>query len=805
MPTTPFRITPSTAIELNDTLSAGSYTLAPTTVGEFDNIAYALNSDVYIAEGATLTIAPGVVIKRHELWENANLVVHGTLVAQGTTESPIVFTDIKDDTYGGDTNTDGNASLPQTNYGAGMQLYATSGNSSTLSHCYFRYGGSLLCLDSDPTITNCHFFKNETSLIVTQNGMPTVENNVFEQDVSVPISLSYATNCDLTNNSLVDNAIQAIRLWGIDNPTEPTTYSLFKRKVGEIENVPYLVTNDLDIPTNVWLTLTPGLIIKHSNVSSRMNVSGTLRAEGTADEPIVFTSLRDDQYGGDTNNDGDATCPGLNDWGSLYKHDVESNANLNHCIIRFSANGIRTGANAFQIHNTVFEHNWVGITLIAGCSLQVDSCIFIANKRGIQISNGQLTVQLSQFHNNEVYDIDNQATQAVEAMANWWGTNHTFDMQNLGANQNLPYLYDAHDNPSKGPIHYFPPLPIAPAIHLLGAAFDFDRSDNEVYFYNTAAQSDTTVFTWDFGDGSPTDTHLNPSHHYDYGGNYEVCLSNSTIIDCNNNNQYCQVVSIPGVSQLLPAQAGSTSLYMGYLYGVFEPDATAQILFTQGSTTLTADTLIYLSDNQIQVYFNLVGAPTGSYDVEYVSASVNGTLPGALTIAPTTPYGFEVLVEGPASILPNSFYDYTMQVNNWSNQTAFGVPVYITISGDTEAQLVSAAVTDHLPTAFANLNSHFFKIFNETTQDSVWLGAFTVLSIPPGSAEFIDFKIKTFSTTPFKVQTYVGQPFYPAQLIANNIENGNPSTDCGAVVYLPILYLGRDGNRSDCRLRNGGI
>ena len=77
---------------------------------------------------------------------------------------------------------------------------------------------------------------------------------------------------------------------------------------------PYVLTDDVTVSEGVTLTLAPGVVVKADSPIRELIVLGTLVATGTAKQPIVLTSYKDDTAHGDTNGDGASTSPSFGDW-----------------------------------------------------------------------------------------------------------------------------------------------------------------------------------------------------------------------------------------------------------------------------------------------------------------------------------------------------------------------------------------------------------------------------------------------------------------------------------------------------------
>lgn len=105
-----------------------------------------------------------------------------------------------------------------------------------------------------------------------------------------------------------DSAAMLLRTDVSGNITTNTTWDL--------TGSPYVVTGTIQVQSPAVLTIEPGVIVKlDDNANLYAYAGATILAAGTAADPIIITSLKDDTAGGDTNEDGDSTTPARRDWG----------------------------------------------------------------------------------------------------------------------------------------------------------------------------------------------------------------------------------------------------------------------------------------------------------------------------------------------------------------------------------------------------------------------------------------------------------------------------------------------------------
>jgi hypothetical protein len=288
-----------------------------------------------------------------------------------------------------------------------------------------------------------------------------------------------------------------------------------------------LITGDVEIPPGVTLTIEPATTIKFTAQSDDQHepgeydpqapstyhatmisilVRGALRAQGTAEQPITFTS--------------DSELPGEMDWQSIVLEDsgvvyldhvviehghfglqlnsVDLDLSMTNSTVRHATNccictdrhpitgpivifgnqfidcrreAIDTYADqAIVVHHNVFAENHVGIMSV-GSSIMVEGNLFIGNGRGIGvIEDGTPAIIGNEFtetagaaifvteasplitHNNlhaNVWNVQlEDSERGVTAENNYWGSARP-DV--IGQT-----IWDGHDDPSLGLVDFEP-------------------------------------------------------------------------------------------------------------------------------------------------------------------------------------------------------------------------------------------------------------------------------------------------------------------------------------------------------------
>ena len=141
--------------------------------------------------------------------------------------------------------------------------------------------------------------------------------------------------------------------------------------------VTYVIDGNLAVNAGATLTVPPGSVVKFAAGSS-LNVNGKLVANGTLTQPVVFTSLRDDAHGGDSNGDGARTTPAAGDWQGLV---ISGEANLAHCQLLYGSDRTDVGA----VH-------------VTGGAVTLDACEIAHGKfECVRVNAGTLTAKNSVF------------------------------------------------------------------------------------------------------------------------------------------------------------------------------------------------------------------------------------------------------------------------------------------------------------------------------------------------------------------------------------------------------------------------
>jgi subtilisin-like proprotein convertase family protein len=314
--------------------------------------------------------------------------------ANGDNGHRTIFTSFFDDAAGGDTNADGDTNAPQRRDWGGIRFRAgavdqglTAGSGALINWADIRYTGATLFDVVAGAPTEFGSVRMEATVSgdnVTASSQVRIWNTIFRHggraiDVNVN-SLGGPGNAlrgpdigfnaenvggiGVQQNSYQDNTINGIFVFVPEDPFTGVVQQMLVDSILDDVGNPYVFTQRLILGTRsqtpgggfdgaIMLTVDPGVVLKFQHTSLdgvdlqdvNDRVFSTISMNGTADMPILVTSLTDDnisfagsrlgtfyQNGSqDTNNDGNDTTGTPGDWGGIRI----GQGNIDHAVVRF--------------------------------------------------------------------------------------------------------------------------------------------------------------------------------------------------------------------------------------------------------------------------------------------------------------------------------------------------------------------------------------------------------------------------------------------------------------------------------------
>lgn len=133
------------------------------------------------------------------------------------------------------------------------------------------------------------------------------------------------------------------------------------------QSKPYLATGDIFVTPGSTVKIGAGVTILF-NAFVVLHVQGVLLAEGTRENPVVFTSINDSAA-----NPRSTVPPAPFDWNGIDVYDNAMGTIFTWCQIRYSVYGIRSQTIQFRIMNCAFLFNGKSAVSINGVTQNVSA------------------------------------------------------------------------------------------------------------------------------------------------------------------------------------------------------------------------------------------------------------------------------------------------------------------------------------------------------------------------------------------------------------------------------------------------
>ncbi|MCL4872243.1 MAG: hypothetical protein KJ063_25060, partial [Anaerolineae bacterium] len=332
-----------------------------------------------VPQGITLTLEAGTTILFPDFID-VMLQVQGHLQASGTPASPITFT----------------------------SLYTSNP---------YAWLGVLIGSDSEPASTGSAYLEGVTfsravnGLLVGQiatDDRVVFQDSTFQQNFTGPsIAASNLHKVDINNLTFADNFFNQIVI-----VSEPLAGDVTLTTQPGLDAYLFTRYEPLQIPTGYTLTLEAGVSLvadSFANHDGFLLVEGRLQAEGTAVQPITFTSNQDNTPG---------------QWQGILVNGGE--VSLAHAEVRYAATNLTVNSPTSTVNITSSRFISASVDSIAvndGVVNAACSVIAGSGQNGVSVAatgNPSVTITTSEIWGNGV-GITNSHSLPVDARHNFWG------------------------------------------------------------------------------------------------------------------------------------------------------------------------------------------------------------------------------------------------------------------------------------------------------------------------------------------------------------------------------------------------
>ncbi len=288
---------------------------------------------------------------------------------------------------------------------------------------------------------------------------PPINDCTFDDNGGYGALIEGVKLISITGNAGAGNATNALGVSG-------TVASSGSWATGD-PDFPFVLTGDVTVADGHTLTIGEDTVVKASP-DTGLDVFGALVIDAHVFFPAIFTSIRDDDFGGDTEGDGGATLPAPGDWNGIFVDGSGNNDGIGRfdgCFVRYG--GSATGPVMANLYfreassSSFFRHSLSELSNLYGLWLDDSSLPFRMTWSRFNDSYGLYLTGTSApdlgpnnpadrghnyIHTNDSggFDIYNDTANAIDAYFNIW--NHDTEAEIDGQ------IFDDDEDPAKGPV-----------------------------------------------------------------------------------------------------------------------------------------------------------------------------------------------------------------------------------------------------------------------------------------------------------------------------------------------------------------